>query len=78
VKKIVIVDEETTSSQKNLVAEFFSIQFNYGLYDFNADKIFDDIQRLYDIKLIETRAPYYKLVDKNGGIITAMFREEYV
>jgi hypothetical protein len=78
VKKIIIVEEDTTSSQKNIVAEFFSIQFNYGLYDFNADKIFNDLERLYNIRLVETRLPYYTLIDQNGGVITALFKEEYV
>lgn len=76
-KKIVIIEEETNSSYTNTVAEFFSIQFNYGLYDFNAEKIFNDLERLYDVKLVETRLPYYKLVDPERGVISCMFKEEY-
>jgi hypothetical protein len=76
-KKIIILEEETNSNYTNIVSEFLSIQFNYGLYDFNAEKIFNDLERLYNVKLLETRLPYYKLVDPEMGVINCMFKEEY-
>jgi hypothetical protein len=76
-KKLVVLDEETNSSKKDLVAEFLSMQFNYGLYDFNAEKILGDLQELYGIKLVSTFIPYYNLEDDVGGSIKVMFTEEY-
>jgi hypothetical protein len=76
-KKLVVLDEETNSSKKDLVAEFLSMQFNYGLYDFNAEKILGDLEELYGIKLVSTFIPYYNLEDDVGGSIKVMFTEEY-
>jgi hypothetical protein len=76
-KKLVVVEEETNSIQSSLVSEFLSMQYNYGLYDFNADKIFSDLDSQYGVRLIETRLPYYELEDKNGGKIKIMFMEQY-
>jgi hypothetical protein len=76
-KKLVVLDEETNSSKKDLVAEFLSMQFNYGLYDFNAEKILGDLEELYGIKLVSTFMPYYDLEDGVGGSIKVMFTEEY-
>jgi hypothetical protein len=76
-KKLVVVDEETTSSLKNIVAEFLSMQYNYGLYDFNTDKLFADLNVQYGIELKATHIPYYELEDKNGGFLKLMFMEQY-
>lgn len=76
-KKLVVVEEETNSLQKDLVSEFLSMQYNYGLYDFNADKILGDLESLYKIKLVSTFMPYYDLEDEQGGTIKVMFMEEY-
>lgn len=76
-KKLVVIEEETNSIHKDLAAEFLSMQFNYGLYDFNAEKILQDLEDLYGIKMVSTHMPYYDLEDKNGGKIKIMFTEEY-
>jgi len=76
-KKLIVVEEETNSSYKSLVAEFLSMQYNYGLYDFNAEKIMADLDTHYGVKLKFTRMPYYDLEDKNGGTIKLMFMEQY-
>jgi len=76
-KKLVVIEEETNSIHKDLIAEFLSMQFNYGLYDFNAEKILRDLEELYGIRLVSTFIPYYDLEDKNGGKIKIMFTEEY-
>jgi hypothetical protein len=76
-KKLVVIEDETTSPYSGLVSEFLSMQYNYGLYDFNADKILADLDSQYGIKLKSTRMPYYDLEDKNGGVIKIMFMEDY-
>jgi hypothetical protein len=76
-KKLCVVEEETTSHMSGLVSEFLSLQYNYGLYDFNVDKILFDLDSQYSIKHVSSNAPYYTLTDKNGGIIRLVFLEEY-
>jgi hypothetical protein len=76
-KKLCVLEEETTSSMSGLVSEFLSLQYNYGLYDFNIDKIFSDLDSHYSIKHVSSNAPYYTLSDRNGGIIRLVFLEEY-
>jgi hypothetical protein len=76
-KKLVVIEDETTSSYSGLVSEFLSMQYNYGLYDFNSDKILADLDTQYGIKLKSTRMPYYELEDKHGSIIKIMFMEQY-
>jgi hypothetical protein len=76
-KKLTIVEDETNSVHKDLVAEFLSMQFNYGLYDFSAEKIFRDLEDFYGVRLLSTMMPYYDLEDKHGGKIKVMFTEEY-
>lgn len=76
-KKLIVLDEETNSKYKNLVAEFLSMQYNYGLYDFNTEKIFADLDNQYGIKVKSTYIPYYELEDKDGGFLKIMFMEQY-
>lgn len=76
-KKLVVIEDETNSGYSSVVSEFLSMQYNYGLYDFNADKIFSDLNTQYEIKLTNTRLPYYELEDKNGGTLKIMFMEQY-
>lgn len=76
-KKLVVVEEDTNSSLKDLVAEFLSMQYNYGLYDFNVEKILADLETQYGITLKDTFVPYYTLEDRSGGTLKLMFMEQY-
>lgn len=77
-KKLVVIPEKTTSSKTNQISEFFSMQYNYGLYDFNAEKIINDACEAHNLKIASIEAPYYTLIDENNEVITAMFSEDYV
>ncbi len=76
-KKMVVINEDTVSKKANLVAEFFSIQFNYGLYDFNPEKIIRDLEELYGVSLNRVELPRYVFDDGLGGIIYTQITEEY-
>lgn len=77
-KKLIVISESTTSNYQNNVAEYFSMQYNYGLYDFNAEKIIEDVCQAYNLKIKDINAPYYTLIDENNEVITALFTEDYV
>lgn len=77
-KKLVVVEEGTESPQANIVSEFFSLQYNYGLYDFDPDKIIQDLESHYGIKKIDGYPPYYNLEDGEGLPIKVMMTEDYV
>lgn len=77
-KKLIVVDEETNSKKASSVAEFFSLHFNYGLYDFDAEKLLQDVAEKYDVHVKNISLPYYDLEDNEGGKIKVMFKEEYV
>lgn len=76
-KKMVVINDKTDSVKENLVAEFFSIQFNYGLYDFDPEKIVRDLEELYGVSLVSLEHPSYMFEDGVGGTICAEIVEEY-
>lgn len=77
-KKLILVDEGTNSNYSGLVSEFLSLQFNYGLYDFNVDKILNDLIFMYGFKLKPSESPYYyDLEDPKGGVVRITYVEEY-
>lgn len=77
-KKLLVVEERTSSQEINTVSEFLGMQYNYGLYDFDVNKIIDDLKNLYQMKLVDIQIPYYTLVDKNNKEIVLEFVDEYV
>lgn len=77
-KKLVVLHEETTSTKEFQVAEFLSMQYNYGLYDFNPDKLLKDLEEMFGVKEVSRNQFNYDLEDENGGKIKLIFKEEYV
>ena len=77
-KKLIVIEEETRSPKAGIVAEFFSLQYNYGLYDFDPDKIIEDVENHYGVKKVSMHPPYYDLEDADGLPIKVMLTEDYV
>ena len=77
-KKLIVIPEESSSPKSNLAAEYFSMQYNYGLYDFDPDKIFEKLEEHYNIKKVGGFPPHYDLEDEEGFSIRVKLEEEYV
>jgi hypothetical protein len=77
-KKLIVVEEKTESAQIYSISEFLGMQYNYGLYDFDVEKIIEDLKNLHELTLVDVQIPYYTLLDKNSKSVTLEFVDEYV
>ena len=77
-KKLIVLSEESTSPKSSVAAEFFSLQYNYGLYDFDPDKVLSQLEEYYNIKKVGGFPPHYDLEDEEGFSIRVKLEEEYV
>lgn len=75
-KKLLVISEKTDSEQSNIVSEFLSLQYNYGLYDFNVEKILEDLKNNYSLTVESIEIPYYTLKDKLGKQIVLEFSDD--
>jgi len=78
-KKLIVTEtdkvEPLIASQ---VQEFLSIQASYGLYDFNTDRIIEDVCSHFKLKRTGGTYPEIYLSDAAGGTMTILFKEEYL
>lgn len=77
-KKLLVVQEETNSNLSQSISEFLSMQYNYGLYDFNTEKLLEDMSHKFKIKVAEINPPYYKLIDNQENNIVLEFLDDAV
>lgn len=76
-KKLTVQESELDQSLTQEIELFSTMQFAYGLYDFNAEKIIDDICRVFKLKFVGTEGHVHILEDKDERILSLLFSEEY-
>jgi len=78
-KKLLVTDVDMIDSGTvDKVQEYLSLQMSYGLYDFNTERLVDDVCRHFNLKVVGTAHPEIYLGDEAGGTLTLTFKDEYL
>ena len=76
-KKLTVQDSELDQSLTQEIELFSTMQFAYGLYDFNAEKIIDDICRVFKLEFVGSEGNVHILQDGDERVMSLIFSEEY-
>ena len=78
-KKLLVTDVDMIDSDiVNKVQEYLSLQMSYGLYDFDTERLVEDVCRHFDLKRIGDSHPEIYLGDEAGGTLTLTFKDEHL
>ena len=76
-KKLLVHESELAQDLTDQIQLHSTMQMAYGLYEFNRDKLVDEICRIFKLSKIDSEPPLFTLEDSEGKTISLIMVEEY-
>ena len=76
-KKLIVRDSELDDSLTQQIELHSTMQIAYGLYEFNRDKLVDDICRIFKLTKVGEEPPVFILRNEEGKTLSLEMVEEY-
>jgi hypothetical protein len=76
-KKLLVKESELDSTLSDEISLFSTMQLAYGRYEFNIEKIIDDICRIFKLTYVGSEGNVYILQDSDERMMSLVFSEEY-
>lgn len=75
-KKITVSESELDEQTTVNISLQLTSHFMYGLYDFDPEKMVEDICREYNLELVAIHHPHITLKDDEGNTVKLLVSEE--
>lgn len=76
-KKLVVHTSELDQELTNQIELHSTMQMSYGLYEFNRDKLVNELCRVFNLEMVGEEPPIFILQDKEGKTVSLIMKEEY-
>ena len=75
-KKIVVAESQINEEDRINIELELTSHFAYGLYEFNPERMVEDISHKYKLTLDSIMHPFFNLTDSEGNELKLKFVEE--
>jgi competence transcription factor ComK len=76
-KKLLVSYSEVDQDITNNIELYSTMQMSYGRYDFNAEKIVNELCKVFGLTYVGTEATEHILQDKDEKVVRLIFSETY-
>lgn len=76
-KKLLVHDSELEEGLTQEIELYSTMQMAYGLYEFNRDKLVDDICRQFNLSKVGEEPPIFIVQDEGGRTLSLIMKEEH-